>query len=304
LSFEVTILGCSSATPTADRHPSAQILNINGHYILIDCGEATQNQLLKYRLRHSKISHIFISHLHGDHYLGLVGLLATINFQGRETELHLYGPPALEAIINDHFKYSFTVLKFPLHFHPVHDDESRPLEENNIFKVKSVVLRHRLPTTGFVFEEVNPNRKINNAACELHEVPYTYYDDLKRGLDYRDDLGNVIENKLLTFEPKAPRKYAYCSDTCYFEPVLEHIDGADMLYHESTFLHELEDRARETFHSTALQAATIAQKAKVGKLLLGHFSARYRDLTPLLDEARSVFENSFLAIEGQKFTID
>ncbi len=304
MSFEVTILGCSSATPTADRHPSAQLLNIKGKYILIDCGEATQNQLLKYKLRHSKINHIFISHLHGDHYLGLVGLLATINFQGRESELHIYGPEPLEAIINDHFKYSHTVLRFPLHFHKVYDDESRLLEENNTFRVKSVVLQHRIPTTGFVFEEINPYRKINNAACELHEVPYAYYEDLKQGLDYKDDLGNVIENKLLTFEPKASRKYAYCSDTCYYEPVLEHIDGADMLYHESTFLHELHERAKETFHSTALQAATIAQKAKVGKLLLGHFSARYRDLTPLLEEARSVFENSFLAIEGQKFVVD
>lgn len=304
MAFEVTILGCSSATPTADRHPTAQVLNIKNQLVLIDCGEATQNQLLKFRIRHSRISHIFISHLHGDHYLGLVGLLATVNFQGRENELHVYGPEHLKAIIDDHFKFSHTVLRFPLYFHTVLDDKSYLLEENSNFKVSSVVLRHRIPTTGFVFEEVHPYRKLNIAACELHEVPYSYYDDLKQGNDYRDDLGNTIENKLLTYEPKAPRKYAYISDTCYHEPILEHIQGADMLYHESTFLHELEDRARETFHSTALQAATMAQKADVGKLLLGHFSARYKDLTPLLEEARTVFENSFLAIEGQKFGVE
>lgn len=304
MAFEVTILGCSSATPTADRHPTAQILNINGNYVLIDCGEATQNQLLRYRLRHTKISHIFISHLHGDHYLGLVGLLATMNFQGRETDLHIYAPEPLKIIIDNHFEYSHTVLKFALHFHPVFDDESRMLEENSIFKVKSVVLRHRIPTTGFVFEETTAYRKINAAACELHEVPYSFYGDLRQGMDYRDDLDNLIENKLLTFEPKTPRKYAYLSDTSYYEPVLEHIQGVDMLYHESTFLHELVDRAEDTFHSTALQAAIIAKAAGVDKLLLGHFSARYKDLTPLLDEARSVFENSFLAIEGQKFVVE
>ena len=304
MAFEVTILGCSSATPTADRHPSAQLLNIKGQYVLIDCGEATQNQLLKYRLRHSKISHIFISHLHGDHYLGLVGLLATINFQGRENELHLYGPEPLKNIIEDHFKYSQTIIKFPLHFHTVSDKESYVLEENATFKVSTIVLRHRIPTTGFLFEEAKPWRKINSAACELHEVPYSFYDHLKLGADYVDDHGNRIENKLLTFDPKAPRKYAYCSDTIYQEHIVDLIKGADMLYHESTFLHELLDRANETFHSTALQAATIAKMAGVQKLLLGHFSARYRDLTPLLDEARTVFENSFLAIEGQKFVVE
>lgn len=304
MSFEVTILGCSSATPTADRHPTAQILNINGNYVLIDCGEATQNQLLRYRLRHSKISHIFISHLHGDHYLGLVGLLATINFQGREHDLHLYGPEALQTIIHDHFKHSGTELKFPLHFHAVADDKSRLLEENNIFNVKSVVLRHRIPTTGYVFEEAKTYRKINKAACELHEIPYGFYDELKRGIDYRDDLGNLIENSVLTFPPKPKRTYAYISDSSYFEPILEHIQDVDMLYHESTFLHELKERAEATFHSTALQAATIAQKANAKKLLLGHFSARYKDLTPLLREAQTVFENSYLAIEGQKFTVE
>lgn len=304
MAFEVTILGCSSATPTADRHPSSQVLNIKGQYILIDCGEATQNQLMRYRIKHSKISHIFISHLHGDHYLGLVGLLATINFQGRESDLHIYGPGPLQHIINDHFKYSHTILKFPLHFHPTVDDTFRLIEENPVFKVSSFVLRHRIPTTGFLFEEATPHRKINAAACELHEVPYSYYDELKQGNDYIDEKGNVIANSLLTFDPKAARKYAYCSDTCYYEPVLEHIQNVDMLYHESTFLHELEERAKETFHSTALQAATIAKRANAERLLLGHFSARYRDLTPLLEEARTVFENSFLAIEGQRFIIE
>lgn len=302
--FEITILGCSSATPTVDRHPSAQILNIKDHLILIDCGEATQNQLLHYKIKHSRIRHIFISHLHGDHYLGLNGLLATINFQGREDELHVYGPEPLEQLIYDHFRFSGTVVRFPLFFHVTSDLQPFVLVENEVFRVTSIPLLHRIPTTGFLFEEMVPQRRINAAACERYKIPFTYYADLRDGADYITSEGTVIYNDELTTDPKKPRTYAYISDTIYLPGLPEKIQDVDLLYHESTFLHELVDRATETFHTTALQAGSIARQANAGMLILGHFSARYRDLTPLLFEAQREFTNSVLAIEGEKYTVD
>lgn len=303
MTFEVTILGCSSATPTADRHPSAQALLIRDTLCLIDCGEATQNQLLHYRFKHNKIQHIFISHLHGDHYLGLVGLLATINFQGREQELHIYGPEPLEKIISDHFHFSGTIIKFPLFFHPITDDKPALILETDTFTVETIILKHRIPTTGFIFREKNPARKINPEACESAIIPFTFYKDLQQGKDYITKEGKIIPNEILTFAGDKAKAYAYVSDTLFQKNVVEAVKGVDLLYHEATFLHELHERAIETLHTTAWQAGLAAKQAEVQKLLIGHFSARYRDLTPLLIEAQTQFENTFLAIEGEKFTI-
>jgi len=302
--FEVTILGCSSATPTADRHPSAQILNIRDNLMLIDCGEATQNQMLHYRIPHSRISSIFISHLHGDHYLGLNGLLATINFQGRVLPLDIYGPQPLEQMMLDHFRFSGTQLKFPLRFHVTQDQKREKLMETNKHEVFSIPLQHRIATTGFIFREKIGLRHINVEACETLNIPYVYYHDLKEGQDYKDDNGLIHRNDILTFPPSEIRSYAYISDTRFFAELAEEISGVDMLYHESTFLNELKERAEETFHTTALDAARMAKMAGVKKLILGHFSARYRDLTPLLNEAQTLFENSHLAIEGSRFSVD
>lgn len=302
--FEVTILGCSSATPTADRHPSAQILNIRENLLLIDCGEATQNQLLHYRIPHARIRNIFISHLHGDHYLGLNGLLATINFQGRDQPLDIYGPEPLEKIILDHFRYSGTQLKFPLRFHVTQTDYTELILDTDLYTVTSIPLEHRIPTTGFLFREKIGLRHINAEACEQIKIPFAHYHDLKEGKDYVDENGKIYPNEILTFPPSATRSYAYLSDTRFLKRVAETIKGVDMLYHESTFLHELKDRAYETYHSTALQAAEMAHLAGVGKLILGHYSARYTDLTPLRNEAQSLFENSHLAIEGLRFSVD
>lgn len=302
--FEVTILGCSSATPTVDRHPSAQIVNIRDTLILIDCGEGTQNQLLHYRIPHSRISAIFISHLHGDHYLGLNGLLATINFQGRNTPLDIYGPEPLEKMMYDHFNFSGTQVKFPLRFHITQDQHPELIAVTEKFSVTSIPLQHRIATTGFLFKEAQGLRHINVAACEALEIPFVHYQELKEGMDYTDPQGRVHSNGALTYAPSEPRSYAYISDTRFFSSLAEQIRGVDLLYHESTFLSDLKERARETFHSTSLDAAEMAVLAGARKLVLGHFSARYRDLTPLLIEAQTLFENSHLAIEGSRFNVD
>ncbi len=302
--FYVTILGCSSATPTIDRHPSAQVLNIRDTLMLIDCGEATQNQMLHYRIPHSRLSCIFISHLHGDHYLGLNGLLATINFQGRSLPLDIYGPEPLEKMMLDHFRFSGTHLKFPLRFHATQTERREKILENDKLEVFSFPLQHRIDTTGFLFREKIGLRHINVEACEALNIPFVHYQDLKEGQDYKDEQGVIHMNHTLTFPPSEVRSYAYVSDTRFFPELAEEIANADMLYHESTFLHELKERAEETFHTTALDAARMAKIAGVKKLILGHFSARYRDLTPLLNEAQTLFENSHLAIEGSRFSVD
>lgn len=302
--FEVTILGCSSATPTADRHPSAQIINIRDTVILMDCGEGTQNQLLHYRIPHSRISAIFISHLHGDHYLGLNGLLATINFQGRSIPLDIYGPEPLEKMILDHFNFSGTQVKFPLRFHVTQNQHSEIVMEDEKFRVKSIPLQHRIATTGFLFQEKEGLRHINMQACEGLNIPFIHFQELKEGMDYTDPEGKIHANAELTLPPSEPRSYAYISDTRFFPELAAEIRGVDLLYHESTFLHELKDRAIETFHSTPINAAQMAVLSGAKQLVLGHFSARYRDLTPLLAEAQTLFENSHLAIEGSRFNVD
>lgn len=272
--------------------------------MLIDCGEATQNQLLHYKISHHKIKHIFISHLHGDHFLGLHGLLATINFQGREQDLTIYGPEALEPMISDYFRYSGTYLKFPLKFVVTHDDEPKRILETDTFSVDSIPLKHRIPTTGFLFKEKKGLRHIDVEACEKHAIPYAHFPELKEGKDYKGADGINIPNADLTFPPSKTRSYAYISDTRFIPELATLIKGVDLLYHESTFLHELVDRAVETFHTTALEAGKMAKFAEAKHLLLGHFSARYRDLTPLREEAKSEFENVHLAIEGERFSVD
>lgn len=298
--FDVTVLGSSSATPAYNRNPSAQLLNHNDRYYLIDCGEATQNQLNKFKIKSSRIDYIFISHLHGDHYLGLVGLLSTMHLNGRSKEINIFGPPELKEIIDLQLKVSETQLRYPIDFHPTHTDYQEVIFENHDLIVETIILNHRIPTTGFLFKEKVKKRKINNEKMQEYDVPLEYIPLLKNGIDYSDKFGNTIPNAELTYDPNPSKSFAYCSDTIYNENFLEQIDGVDFLYHEATFMHDLLDRAEETFHTTALQAAQLAQKARVKKLMIGHFSARYKDLEPLLQEAKSVFENTVLAIEGEK----
>lgn len=301
--FEIIVLGSSSATPAYNRNPSAQLLNINDRFYLIDCGEATQNQLNKFKLKSSRIDYIFISHLHGDHYLGLVGLLSTMHLNGRVKEIHVFGPPQLKEIVDLQLKVSETKLRYEVIFHFTHTEYTEQIFENNDVTVETIVLNHRIPTTGFLIKEKPRKRKINTVKLEEYDVPLEYIPLLKNGIDYSDKHGKTIPNGVLTFDPTPSRSFAYCSDTLYNEDFIEQIEGVNFLYHEATFLHELIDRAVETYHTTALQAGIIAKKANVKQLMIGHFSARYRELDPLLAEAKTEFENTVLAIEGEKYLI-
>ena len=297
--FELTILGCSSATPTSTRNPTAQLLNIADRYCLIDCGEATQIQLRKYKIKFQRINHIFISHLHGDHYLGLLGLLSSMHLLGRTTELHLYCPSELKEVIELQLRVSQTYLKYTIiyHFHNYIDNDL--LFEDDKMIVKAVVLTHRIPCCGFVFIEKPLPCNITKETIDHYNIPLEQIHAIKHGADFVTSSGNVISNEKLVVAKPPLRSYAYCSDTAYDERIIALVKEVTLLYHEATFMHDLLPRAIDTFHSTALQAATIAQKAQVTQLMIGHYSARYRDLQPLLDEAKSVFENTLLAIEGE-----
>jgi ribonuclease Z len=301
--FELTILGSSSATPTYNRHPTAQVLNIRERFFLIDCGEGTQTQLVRYRIRYNRISHIFISHLHGDHYLGLMGLLSTMHLQGRTSELHLFGQQELMDVIELQLRLSQTVLRFNLIFHPVKSYTSSVIFEDEDLTVRTIVLNHRVPCTGFIFKEKPKPRKLLINKMKQYNIPFKHFTRIKNGEDYEDDFGKIIPNSELTVSSGKPRSYAFCSDTLYEEQVADEVNGVDLLYHESTFMHELLERAKATFHSTCIDAATIAKKGMVKKLIIGHFSARYKDLSPLLAEARTVFPTTELAVEGCRFIV-
>ncbi len=301
--FELTILGSSSATPTQNRHPTAQVLNIRERFFLIDCGEGTQSQLVRYKIKYSRIGHIFISHLHGDHYLGLMGLLSTMHLQGRNNEIHLYGQQELMDIIELQLRLSQTVLRYNLIFHPVKNYSGTIILEDEDLSVSTISLNHRIPCTGFLFKEKPKPRKLLINKMKQYNIPFKYYAGIKIGENYEDDFGNIIPNKELTISAGRPRSYAFCSDTVYLEHLADEVRGVDLLYHESTFMHDLLDRAKATFHSTSIEAATVAKNAGVLRLLIGHFSARYKDLGPMLEEARTIFPESELALEGRKFVV-
>ncbi len=301
--FEVIILGSSSATPIFNRNPSAQILNVNERLFLIDCGEGTQQQLIRNGIKAQRINHIFISHLHGDHYLGLVGLLSSLHLNGRTRPMNIYGPPELKEILDIQFRYSQTELRYPIVFKFTQTTSSELIFENNDIMVETILLEHRIPCTGFKFSQKKRLRKIIKEKVEALNIPVDMIPLIKRGMDYTDSKGRVYPAFELTTDPDDPRSYAYCSDTICNWTYLEQIKGVDTLYHESTFMNDMLDRAGETFHTTALQAAEVALRAGAKQLLLGHFSARYRELDPLLQEARSIFPNSYLALEGHTFAI-
>jgi ribonuclease Z len=303
MKFEVTILGSSSATPIYNRNPTSQVLNINERLYLVDCGEGTQQQMLRFDVRASRIDHIFISHLHGDHYLGLIGLLSSLHLNGRKKTLKLFGPPQLKEIIDLQFKYSETKLQYEIEFTETDPTKAQTIITNEDVIVETIPLDHRIACTGFLFREKKRLRKLLKDELERIGVPVEYYTALKKGEDYTDNQGNVYLNDALTTDSDEPKTYAYCSDTLYNEQYFKQIANADLLYHEATFLNNMLDRAKETHHTTALQAAEIAVTIKAKRLLIGHFSARYKTLDELLEEAQSVFPNTALAIEGKTFII-
>ena len=303
MQFEVTILGSNGAISAFDRYPSAQILNYNGNLFLIDCGEGTQFRMTKFGIKRGRLDNIFISHLHGDHFFGLIGLLVSFNLNWREHDLNIYGPPGLEEIIKVHFKHSQTQLKYEIHFHAVSADKPTVIFEDNSMTVETIILKHRLPTTGFLFKEKLNLRKVIVEKITQYNIPHEKISAIKRGEDFVDEKGNTISNVELTLDPSQPRSYAYCSDTVYTESFAEQIKGVNTLYHEATFTQEHAARAEETIHSTSKQAAQIAKLAGAKKLLIGHFSARYENLEILLKESKEVFEETWLAEEGKTFSI-
>lgn len=304
MKFEVTILGSSSATPIYNRNPSSQVLNINERLYLIDCGEGTQQQMLRFGIKANRIDNIFISHLHGDHYLGLVGLLSSLHLNGRKKTLNLYAPAPLKEIIELQLKYSETELQYTINY--VFTDPGTPfmIYENQDVTVETIPLYHRIPTTGFLFKQKKRNRKLIKEKAEELNIPIEYYTAIKKGNDYTANDGTVYKNDTLTTAPEPSKSYAYCSDTIYDERYFKQIAGVDLLYHESTFLNDMLERAQSTFHTTALQAGQVALQTGAKKLALGHFSARYKTLDELLAEAQSVFPDSELAIEGKTFVIE
>lgn len=302
----VTILGNNSALPAFDRHPTAQIITMEDQIFLVDCGEGTQMQMAKYKIRRSKINHIFISHLHGDHYFGLIGLLTSMGLLGRTQELHLHAPSALEQIIGLQLRVADIHLPYPLKFHSLcqtQPDLPTVLLRETRFEVSCFPVIHRIECWGFIFREVRPFRRVNPEKARQHDVPASFFDRLKWGESYQKKDGTIVENQWVTEPASKARSYAYAADTMFDERVAAYVRGVDLLYHESTYLKDLEAQAGRRFHSTTVQAATIALQAGVQRLLIGHFSSKYEKLQAFEQEAREVFPNTDLALEGVTYKI-
>ncbi len=297
----VTILGSNSAIPAFNRHPTAQVVQNAEQSFLVDCGEGTQMQMNNYKIRSSKINHIFISHLHGDHYFGLIGLLTSIGLAGRKHDLHLYAPEILKDIIELQLRVASAHLPYELHFYSL-KNEGILLEDKKII-VECFKVKHRIECWGFLFREKKYLRKIEIEEVKKYNIPIAFYERLHKGDDFVDENNTIIKNESLTSAVAPPKTYAYCADTLYDEELIEKIKNVDLLYHEATYLHALQQKAASRFHCTSIEAATIAKKAGVKKLLLGHFSSMYETLDAFKTEACSIFENTEVAEEGSCYWI-
>lgn len=299
--FGVTILGNNSALPAYDRHPTSQVVTLDQFQFLIDCGEGTQMQLARYKVRRSRINHIFISHLHGDHYFGLPGLITSMALLGRDTDLHLYAPAMLKDIIDLMLKAANTTFNYTLHFHPL-EGEGMLIDEEK-YSVESFKVFHRIDCWGFIFREKKKPRKIDKVAIGKYDFTTNAFEQLKMGENVTTETGETVRNETVTTTNTPGRSYAYCGDTVYNTVVAEKVKDVTMIYHETTYLKALEDRALARFHSTTEQAAKIAIQANVERLLIGHFSSKYEDLHLFLEETREVFPVSDLAIEGVTYRV-
>lgn len=304
MEFELSILGSNSAVPAYGRFPTAQILKHHCTKYMIDCGEGAQFQLSKFKIKRGNIRHIFISHLHGDHFFGLVGLLNSIRLNGRKDDLHIYGPPSLYDIIKIQVDFEKEDFGYKIFFHPLQFENSILILDDEYLQVFTIPLEHKIDCNGFLFKEKPKPRRINGETVKKHKVSKEIIENLRSGKDFIKEDGEVIKNEQLTLPPPPSRSYAYCSDTRYNTNLIPFIKDVDLLYHEATFMNNDKEKAYERFHSTGSQAAEIAKLAEAKKLLIGHFSARYQDLNPLLEEAKSVFKNTDLAIEGSSFLIE
>mgnify|MGYP001470494084 FL=1 len=295
--FELHILGCGSALPTTRHFPTSQIVNVRDKLFMIDCGEGAQLQFRKSHLKFSRLNHIFISHLHGDHCFGLLGLISTLNLLGRTAELHIHSPKGLETLLTPMLDFFNRQMTYKVLFHEFDTKEPMQICEDRSLTVTTIPLRHRMPCCGFLFAEKRRPNHIIREMVDFYQVPVYELNRIKNGADYVTPEGKTVSNNLLT-RPSAPsRSYAYCSDTIYLPSIVEQIKGVDLLFHEATFANEDAPRAKETFHTTAAQAAEIARRAEVKKLLIGHFSARYEDENVLLQEASAIFPDTQLAKE-------
>lgn len=301
--FEVHILGCGSALPTTRHFSTSQVINLRDKLYMIDCGEGAQLQFRKAKLKFSRLNHIFISHLHGDHCFGLMGLISTFNLLGRTAELNIYSPKGLEGLLRPMLAFFCRQMTYNVCFHEFETNMPSLIFEDRSLTVTTIPLSHRIPCCGFLFAEKRRPNHINRDMINFYEVPVYELNRIKDGADYIASDGRVISNADLTYPSDLPRKYAYCSDTIYKPNIVEQIKGVDLLFHEATFLKTEQARAKETFHTTAAQAADIARLAEVKKLMIGHFSARYEDETSFLDEATEVFSNTILAREMLSVTV-
>ncbi len=299
--MKVTILGCYAATPQTLTHPTSQVLEIKNHLFLIDCGEGTQVQLRKQKVRFSKINHIFISHLHGDHFFGLPGLVATFRLLGRVNPLHIYGPKGIKEAVTLLLKLGDSWTNYPLHFHELSSQAPEVVFEDKKVTVTTIPLDHRVYTNGFLFREKVGSRKLEAQAVEAHGIDSCYFQNIKDGKDAPNKAGEIIPNAQLSSDPKPTKSYAFCSDTAYFPKIIAQIKEVTVLYHESTFLESESDLATKTKHSTASQAAKIAESAGVKSLILGHYSTRYDGLQPFKEEAEVYFKPVLLADDGREF---
>ena len=299
--MKLTILGCYAATPRTLTNPTSQVLEIKNRLFLIDCGEGTQVQLRKNKIKFSKINHIFISHLHGDHLYGLIGTISTFSLLGRTTDLHVYGPKGIKELILLQLKLTESWTTYSLFFHELESKESEIIFEDQKVIVKTIPLKHRVYTNGFLFQEKPGDRKLNVEAVLHYDIHTAYYQKIKGGGDVTLDDGTVIENAKLSFDPITSMSYAFCSDTVYNEAIIPIIENVDVLYHESTFLESEAPLAEKTLHSTAREAARIALKANAKQLVLGHYSTRYDGIERFKEEAETIFPNVLLGDDGRSF---
>ena len=301
--MKLTILGCYAATPRTFTNPTSQLLEIKNKFFLIDCGEGTQVALRKNKIKFFKINHIFISHLHGDHFFGLIGLISTFSLLKRTTDLHIYGPKGIKEIIELQLKLSKSWTNYELFFHELDSKLPETIFEDKTVIVSTIPLKHRVYTNGFLFKEKLGARKLNVEAVQAYQINSCYFQNIKNGKDIVLEDDRVIPNQELTFDPIVPKSYAFCSDTVYDESIIPLIENVDVLYHESTFLQSEEALAKQTLHSTAIEAATIALKANVTQLILGHYSTRYENINLFQEQAQTVFTESYLADDGKTFEI-
>ena len=304
MSFELTILGSGSAVPVIKRNPTAHVLNVRERFFLIDCGEGTQMQMQRFGVKGGKINHIFISHLHGDHCLGLMGLLSTMHLLGRQKELHIYSPPGLKQMIDLQLKTSGSTLSYKIFFNEMETGQPGIAFDADFVEVSTFPLKHRIACNGYLFREKALPRNMIKEKIVEYQLSIEQIQKAKSGEDIFMEDGKKISNEEITRPPPKPRSYAFCSDTIYDEQLVEYINGVDLLYHETTFLEDRAEQARLRFHSTAKEAATIARKANVKQLVIGHFSSRYDELSGFLEEAQTIFENTILAEDGLKIKID